>query len=414
MSISHSYQSYPHDIQVIELATVTMLHAICAVLFNNDKPDPKVLKLINLPTVLEVTLENMRKPISTYYMMNHAIPLLTSSTLHCPEICHNYPPILKFPAACLHSKDLTVCYTAMGGLIRLHHHEAKPERVFHDPQKLIDQVLKGFPDHIADIMMDYGLIQCNTYATLQATHDFQKAMMAVVQDHDLLTLGRTLAELIVRTEFSIAKGSFEAEDPRTGKREAFNTSLPFTLWTESLPVCASKLRQTGQASDVDLADILQIKFFIIWQNILDAVVKAKAAIDRNLDIAYWYYTISLGANDEDGLRFAKKGLQCKHITNFLKFAMLYRAVEHAGSLAVTKLQEASQGDKTWEEGYAFLTSALDDAKEFIQRAPPDSRHLQNMLNWYIILTITYKGPEISVQLDELQVGTIFSAFIRQW
>ena len=48
-------------------------------------------------------------------------------------------------------------------------------------------------------------------------------------------------------------------------------------------------------------------------------------------------------------------------------------------------------------------SAREDAKTFIAEAPPDNRHMQTMLNWYIILTIAIKGPELSEGLAELAV-----------
>lgn len=392
----------PHDPSVIELSVVTMSHAISAVVFTDELPHRKILQLIDIRDVLEVTLENMRKQLATHYMMNHAIPLLAGPTLHCPDVCKDYPPLLKFLTACLRSNDLTIRCAAIGGLIRLHHQEAKPERVFHDPMKLVACIKKGFPDNIVDIMMDYGLYRCDTYATLAATRDFQQAMMTVVQTHDLLTLGRNLASLIVKTEFSVADGYFETENPRTGKRERLDTGLPFKSYSESLPVCAKELRKTGKAQDLDFADVIDLKYLIIRQRIPEAIAIAKKAIERNPEIAYFYYAITLGADDEDGLRYAKKGLKAKHITHFNKFAMLYRAVEHAGNMGVTKLQEASVGDKNWEEGYAFLASALEDSKTFMQEGPPDSRHMQNMLNWYIILSLTYRGSELSIDLKELQ------------
>jgi hypothetical protein len=399
-------REHPDNPQVIELATVTMSHAIGAVLYTSEKPDTNIMKLLDIKSVIDVTLDNIRKPTCSYYMMNHAIPLLAGPTLHCASVCRNHTPLLKFLAACLRSRDLATRCAAVGGLIRLHHFEAKPDKVFHDPRKLVAAVERGFPEHMVDIMMDYGLPRCDTYSTLAVTRDFQQAMMTVVQDHNLLSLGRRIASLIMRTEFSVAEGSFEAEDPETGKRETFNSGLPFVMWTDSLPVCAQRLRQTGSPADLDSADIVELKFFIIRQRVPDAIKLAKAAIERNPDVAYFYYAISLGADGEDGLRYSKKGLKCKLVSPFLKFALLHRAVEHAGSMGVVKMQEASRGDKNWEEGYAFLTSALDDANVFVRDAPPDSRHQQNMLNWYIILTIVHKGPDMSLELNELQVGFV--------
>jgi hypothetical protein len=72
-------------------------------------------------------------------------------------------------------------------------------------------------------------------------------------------------------------------------------------------------------------------------------------------------------------------------------------------MGICLLQTAVVGDKKWEEGVAFLTSAMDDAKTYVDEAPPDSRHMQKVLYWYILLTLALRGPEISEDLRELQV-----------
>ncbi|KAG6833043.1 hypothetical protein H0H87_012054 [Tephrocybe sp. NHM501043] len=47
-------------------------------------------------------------------------------------------------------------------------------------------------------------------------------------------------------------------------------------------------------------------------------------------------------------------------------------------------------------------SALDDAKVFAEEAPPDNRHINAVLYWYILLTITINGPDLSTDLKQLQ------------
>ena len=74
--------------------------------------------------------------------------------------------------------------------------------------------------------------------------------------------------------------------------------------------------------------------------------------------------------------------------------MLFRSV---GSLA-----QARAGDKEYSEGVAFLMSALEDAEEFFKVAPPDARHMTDVVNWYIILTLSIRGNEISEDLREIQ------------
>ncbi|OSD02695.1 hypothetical protein PYCCODRAFT_1389936 [Trametes coccinea BRFM310] len=393
-------QTYPDDAKVLELAIVTMAHATSAVLSNEDPPDSGLLKQIQVRSVLKTTMESIRKPIASHYMIDHAFGLLTTATLHCPQDCKATPGMLTLLVACLRSANLITRCCALGGLIRYTVSESEPDRQNFDPQKLVRAVGRGFPDHLADILADYGFERGDTVLTLQSTKEYQSAMMRAAQDHDLVALGRTLATLIQRTEFSIAEGMFQAEG-RGGRLETIDVGLPFTMWTDALPHCARALRARGTPADLDMADVLELKFYIIRSRIPDAVSLGQRAIERNPDLAYAYYAISMGADHQQGLRAVKKGLKCKSITPFVRYYLLWRAVEHAGDLGVTTLQSAKAGAGDEAEGIAFLMSAWEDAKTFTAEAPPDNRHMQTILNWYILLTLAIKGPELSEDLSEL-------------
>jgi YD repeat-containing protein len=90
-------------------------------------------------------------------------------------------------------------------------------------------------------------------------------MQKAVETGNLVDLGRTLARLVVQTEFSITDGYYQTVNERTGRMEAFDTGLPFTRWRDALPFCAEALQETGYASDIDMADILQIKYLIMMR-----------------------------------------------------------------------------------------------------------------------------------------------------
>ena len=397
-------QAHPEDAKVLELATVTMAHATSAVLSVEDPPDSGLVKEIQVRAVLKSTIEGVQKPFASHYMIDHALGLLSSATRHCPQDCKATPSMLTLLVSYLRSMNLTARCTALGGLIRLTANESEPDRQNFDPNKLVAAVQRRFPDNLSDLMMDYGLERCDTMLTLKSTSDYQRAMMRCAQDHDLYALGRTLAMLIQRTEFSIAEGMFQTDGPG-GRRETIDIGLPFTMWTDALPHCARALRARGGAADLDMADVLDLKFFIIRQRIPDAISLGQRAVERNPELAYAYYAISMGADHEQGLRAVKKGLKCKNVTPFVRNYMLWRAVEHAGDLGVMFLQDAKVGDSRHAEGVAFLMSAWEDAKTFTAEAPPDNRHMQTIVNWYIILTIAIKGPELSEDLRELSVRT---------
>ena len=78
---------------------------------------------------------------------------------------------------------------------------------FNGPNKLINTLQGDFPDHLQDVMMDYGLPR-DAYLTIHSVRDYQNAMMVSTRDCDLYTLGLKLTELILRNEFSIAEGGF--------------------------------------------------------------------------------------------------------------------------------------------------------------------------------------------------------------
>ncbi|KAH7882394.1 hypothetical protein F5I97DRAFT_1816994 [Phlebopus sp. FC_14] len=397
-------QDHPEDLKSAEMAISTLAHAVGAAIGDERKPSAKYIRALKVPSLLPLILGFIGKPGVSLPLLHHALELLAHMTLHCWQDCMAYSPVIEFIVACLNSSDLYVRCSALGALLRLNALCSEGDQRYSDPNKLMAAVQRGFPDHLSDIMMSYGPMRCDATLTLRSTGDYQKAMMQCVQDRDLYKLGLTLAELITRNEFSIAEGGFQAANERTGRAEIMDVGLPFKMWTDSLPVCAKAIRAKGRAAEADLADMLDMKFFIIRSRIPEATALAKQSIQRNPKFPYSYYVMTLGSDVEEGLRCAKKGLKCQDVTPFVRFGLMHRAVEIAGNLGVCRIQESKGGDKKWEEGIAFLTSAWEDAKTYVSQAPPDARHMKNVLYWYICLTMAIKGPEMSADLNELQAA----------
>lgn len=59
-----------------------------------------------------------------------------------------------------------------------------------------------------------------------------------------------------------------------------------------------------------------------------------------------------------------------------------------------------------------MTSALDDAKAFVEEAPPDTRHMKKMLYWDILLTLAMEGPAIGEDLGRLQVLRVLTHLLQ--
>lgn len=399
-------EEFPDDAAINEQIIVTLAHAIGSVV-NDEDSSASVkaanIRKVNIPKVLDLVFKNIKKPDASHYMLSHAIEFLCNVVLGCHKEIRANPSVLNFLIALLRAKDLSTRVNALGALCRLVIPESEDDLRAMDHQKFMAAIQRGFPPHLSDILMDYSPTECDTFVILYTTRDYTKAMMRVAQDHDVYSLGKQLAEFIVRTEFSIGQGGYQYIDERTGRPELMDIGLGFKMWQDALPVCARALREKGTPADLDAADIVECKYLVMTARVPDAIRVAQRGIERSPQIAYFYYIIGLGADQPLGLRASKKGLKCKKTTPFVRHYLLWRAVDHAGQLGLSKLQSSSAGGTTYAEGVALFMSALEDAKRFVAETPPDSRHMRTVLNWLVLLSITMRGPELSPDLRELDV-----------
>jgi hypothetical protein len=409
-------EELPDDKEVNELVVVVLAHTTSAVV-NDEESSPSVVhrNIINLdlPTILRLVLRNARQPDASLHLLTHTLELL--STIARPAACSKeiraIPSLVSLLTSGLRSKEITLRCNSLGGIMRLMSADAVHDYGHLDHQKLMSALNGSLPRQLEDVMMAYGAPRCDTYLILQASLEFQKAMQRCVQTYDLYDLGLKLSELVLRTEYSITEGMYQVANERTGQMETANLGLPFTMWVDSLPHCAQALREKGSPADLDKSDILQCKFFITRKKLPDALALAKAAILRSPQVAYFYYVVGLSTSDSaEGLRASKQGIKCKQLTPFVKNFLLWRATEHAADMGIMKLQACRPGDEEYTEGIAFLTSALEDANMFISEAPPDTRRMTVMLSWYILLTIALRGPELSIDLKELNASVFVYLF----
>ncbi|TRM57443.1 hypothetical protein BD626DRAFT_411968 [Schizophyllum amplum] len=400
--------AFPEDRVLNELAVSILTHCVSCLLSDMKRPPSSAtLKLLDVPRMLKQVVATLYKPFSTSLILDHAVDLLAQGTLHAPDAYKAVPSALEFLVAGLNSTDWIFRATCVGGIVRRFQREAEPDQRHLDPNKLAAGI-KNIPPHLRDITMDYGLFRSDTYLIGSCTAAFTKAMMQVAQDHDILALGRKLVELLQLTEFSIANGAFQSPNARTGRMEFMDIGLPFVMWADALPHCAKALRAAG---DLDSADMLDIKYKVMNNKVPEGADLARRALERSPQRAYFQYAISLVANREVGLRACKKGLKCKQTSPFVRFQLLQRAVEHAGDLGIMTLQEAPaaagahhdpDGARRSSEGIAFLMSAAEDAKTFVEEAPPDNRHMKSVLYWRILLAFLVRDPPISSSLNEIK------------
>ncbi|KAJ4464022.1 hypothetical protein C8J55DRAFT_538962 [Lentinula edodes] len=373
-------EEHSDDENIAELIITIFSHSVVP-------SDVALLKTLDMARVIkEVTLQ-IKKPFASKFLIEHET---------CSEAMFANPSSVHFLVAGLRStewENRTTCLNAETDTRNL------------DLRTFFQHARKRLPDHLMDILGDYGLLRSETIIMKTTESQFQRAIMSVLQDRDLHKLGLILADLIVQTEFSIPDGAFEEEDPRTGKRQkaTFDTGLPFKTFREALPQCARVFRQRAAPGDLDKADILDIKYLIMQANIRAAAEVGSKGLLRNPNMAYFQYAQSLLADSAVVLRAAKKGLKCKQTSPFIRFQLLQRAVENAGQLGLQTLEQASSAeDPKWEEGVAFFMSARTDSNTFLAEAPPDNRHMRNVLYWNILLAIIIRGPELNPNLEEIK------------
>ncbi|KAF9480920.1 hypothetical protein BDN70DRAFT_855949 [Pholiota conissans] len=418
--IAKLLRDLPDDEKVADLSISILAHCVSAAFEGFEQPaHPTDLKDIDLVDIIKTTLETAKRPHShPRQMLDHTVELLVNNSLHGSSAYKQYTPAIGFLVAGMRSKDWTTRAACLGALLRLYHVEGEEDQRHLDPNRFITSLRRGVPKNINDILMTYGPLRCETYLTLSCTSEFQKAMLECVRSRNLYALGLKQVDLLLKTEFALFDGGMQREDPRTGKLEIVDVGLPFKMWAESLPHCARAIREKKNPKEEVLADILDVKYSIMKQRLPEAVDLAKQCVLRYPDHAYFYYAISLSGDFVQGLGAAKKGMKCKTITPFVKYQMMHRAVTHAGEMGMRLLQETEEvGDKKWEEGIAFLTSAYDDAKTYVGEAPPDNRYMKNVCYWLVLLTILFAeniNPdlrELQHTLERLKIADEYSEFI---
>ncbi|KAJ3866341.1 hypothetical protein EV359DRAFT_71884 [Lentinula novae-zelandiae] len=328
--------------------------------------DVALLKTLDMARVIKQVTLQIKKPFASKFLIEHAARMLSLSAETCSEAMFANPSSVHFLVAGLRSTEWeyrTTCLNAETDTRNL------------DLRTFFQHARKRLPDHLMDILGDYGLLRSETIIMKTTESQFQRAIMSVLQDRDLHKLGLILADLIVQTEFSIPDGAFEEEDPRTGKRQkaTFDTGLPFKTFREALPQCARVFRQRATPGELDKADILDIKYSIMQANIRAAAEIGSKGLLRNPNMAYFQYAQSLLAD-------SAVGLKCKQ----------------------TSPAASSAEDPKWEEGMAFFMSAWTDSNTFLAEAPPDNRHMRNVLYWNILLAIIIRGPELNPNLEEIK------------
>ncbi|KAF9561421.1 hypothetical protein CPC08DRAFT_762103 [Agrocybe pediades] len=395
-------RDFPDDETTIELSIGTIAHSLMAVTEGEGGPrNPQVFSTIDMVNVLNTLMEAVKRPYQQpISIIQHTIELLSVVSMHASKAFKACPSAINFLAAGLRSKDWATRCICYRGLDNIFYMEAEQDKIQPDPLRFSIAVSSPVPNHLSRLMENYGIEKCELSLTKTSTISSTMAMMTYQMDHDLYALGLKQAALITQTEFSISDGmGFSMPSEASGDESILRAG---GRWSDSLPLSAEAIRAKGKPGEPDLADILDIKYFLGRWRQKEAVEIARKGLERNPEQAYFYYAQSMSGNPVQALRAAKKGLKCKEMTSFIRYQLLQRAINCSAVLGVQMFQNMPQpDDQDWVEGITLLTSAFEDAKEFLDCAPPDNRYRKNVGYWYIILRIL-TDPDISPELNELK------------
>lgn len=402
-------KDHPEDLITADLTISTLAHTVGYLTRIGNTITPAgqaVLDSLDLAVIILRVTKAVRRLGASANLIDHATQLIVATTKKYAEACKAYSPTLRLLVAGLRSKDWRFRSVCISGILDYHHPRflsPAQDFTFGLPKSFLDRVLEGLPPDIALVVNSYGLDRCERFIAATVSVDLHSAISQCVQDKDLYSLGIKMTSFITTSFRSVPTGYFH--HPSTNA--PLDLGLPFRTWQELLTHGADAIRKRNKSNETYLAEILETEFQIKQRSIDHALELAGNGIELNPHCSYFYYVVSRFADHSPALRAAKKGLQCRETTPYLRFELLGWAVHHASFLGLGILRSPGLNQIRFDEGITLLHSALQDAKTYIAEAPPDSLHMRSVFNWLLILSIFVEGPAMSEDLHELEVSFSF-------
>ncbi|TDL20730.1 hypothetical protein BD410DRAFT_871424 [Rickenella mellea] len=374
---------------------ISVLVRVALTVLADTQPDAAMVDSLHVPTLLRIVVARLRTPSVTGPVVCSSISLLRSAAHHCSKEMWAFPQAVGLLVASLRSPDMKMRCLALSG-IKCLHDSADSSMKGLDTHTIATNILNGIPTHLNNLVMAYGRERTDIFMTLRGDMEYQETMLKLPENRDWYTLGRIIVRIILQTDNGIGDGAYVSRNPCTGEIEDDDKGMPFKMWIDSLPLFATALR----ALHPDEADVMDCKYLVAKRHSTEAMAMARRAIKRSPHIVFFYYVIACEGHGEEGLQAARNGLRCPTLSSYYRFALLFRAARHAGQLGLQFLQ-CRRREQSEEEGTDLLRKAWEDAKTVVDEAPPDSRVMVETLYWYNLLSFVLKGPEIGVDLQEL-------------
>ncbi|RPD52707.1 hypothetical protein L227DRAFT_514423, partial [Lentinus tigrinus ALCF2SS1-6] len=386
----------PNEHNVVELAVVVMAHAVRFFTSTLTPAASHRLQEIGLHDLLQSMFAVLRRRNPSKSLLTHALMLLITPAQYLPAFCKDDTSMIEFFVALLRAKDISTRVAALEGILNISEVHSEPDTYEVDLQHLT-RIMK---DAESSAAATTGSDSLDLY---RLSNRYIEVMSRAARDRDWSALGRHIADIVQRSP-SVVEGSWSQleEDVDAPALASHRSRATFSVWSDALPECARTLRQSGRSSDLDAADILDMKYMMLRGRIEEAITMARTASSRSPDHVYARYVISLCGDTAEGLRAAEEGLKCPGVTPFLRKQMLWRAVEFGVYRGFEKILSTSETeDNQAQEGIVSLRQALENVNVFLAEAPSDAHLRLTMLGWKLLLVMTLRGPELSDSLIEL-------------
>ncbi|KAI1781733.1 hypothetical protein LXA43DRAFT_1069825 [Ganoderma leucocontextum] len=407
-TLSRFVRDHSADPRAIEMAVAVMSHATRLSLSSSSSTDKLSAEDIAVVSASRTILEVLRNPQNHRpSLLTHALQFLILPTDRFPEECKGLPSLLTLLVAFLRSKDSGTRTLSMIGLLNIYQADAEPDQ--HDVElRNLGDALRGRvpqPDSFRDMPRQEFLRSLEysyTASLYRTTMEYFTAMAQAARDRDFCTLGHKLADLFQQSPSSIEAPCEQFQRVTDVSPTPYQT---FSLCSDVVLGCARALRVKGSARDCVAADILELKFLLMRNRLNEAISLGTRVLEREPNLAFAYYIVSLGNHPEHSLRAAKAGLDCPDLTPFLRQHMLWRAIDLSTRRAFAMMLRPGVRTRdiaACEESEILVREALEDAQTLIDEMPPDTPLLMTILGWAIILTFIIHGNRLNETLGEIK------------
>lgn len=387
----------------------------------------------DIVALVRALLDALKGPHATSYMFSHAMVCFTASAYNTVNACEHMYPFVTLMAALLRSEDIVLRCQAVYNLriMKLKDRDSSGNEI-PDPSPTAMQTccpntsslatslkLDELPEALQKAAEKYGRERLFMAQMQRGNAAYTALFLQYRLDTDVLTIARELARLTYDYQYALPT----ALCPCCGDLAACEHCIPRRPWAEAARRGIEALRENSSSKqDALYADILQWKL-ICHDDETKLHDFCKSALERHPQCPLFYYLPTpfnkRKLTPETRLCFAKKGLKCPDIPEWLRVALTGVAVQAMWSLAMNQVEQTSHGHSNIEPTvvYPFIACARSDAKWILENGPPDQFNRYTHLITYILSHIliegsgtNFKAPSIRRAMKELDINADFLRF----